>query len=214
MLALHLLSCLGVRAWGARQGGTKGFWVLLCVFRGHMLQASSCRLEVGRVGLQKRVAEKMWTPPFLMGSHSQPAVSASGPPGDQGGHFCPSPEPGLSKGRLCLWDAPSPLPQVPSKASRFPLSSLELGWETKLHVGHSCPQRARGLRRNRFIAPSPLPPQPAARASLGTKQSLLSNFKCYLRTAWPQPKTALWKLAFRCRGCKYQRHTFGGGGVL
>lgn len=57
------------------------------------------------------------------------------------------------------------------------------------------------------------PPQPAACASLGTKQSLLSNFKCYLRTAWPQPKTALWKLAFRCRGCKYQRHTFGEGGA-
>lgn len=57
-------------------------------------------------------------------------------------------------------------------------------------------------------------PQPAACASLGTKQSLLSNFKCYLRTAWPQPKTALWKLAFRCRGCKYQRHTFGGGGCF
>lgn len=59
-----------------------------------------------------------------------------------------------------------------------------------------------------------LPPQPTACASLGTKQSLLSNFKCYLRTAWPQPKTALWKLAFRCRGCKYQRHTFGGGRLL
>lgn len=51
--------------------------------------------------------------------------------------------------------------------------------------------------------PSPLP------ESLCTKQSLLSNFKCYLRTAWPQPKAALWKLVFRCRGCKYQRHTFG-----
>lgn len=53
--------------------------------------------------------------------------------------------------------------------------------------------------------PSPLP------ESLCTKQSLLSNFKCYLRTAWPQPKAALWKLVFRCRcrGCKYQRHNFG-----
>lgn len=60
----------------------------------------------------------------------------------------------------------------------------------------------------------PPPPQPTACASLGTKQSLLSNFKCYLRTAWPQPKRALWKLAFRCRGCKYQRHTFGGGECL
>lgn len=72
-----------------------------------------------------------------------------------------------------------------------------------------CPQRGKGLQRNRFTAP----PKPAARASLGTKQSLLSNFKCYLRTAWPQPKAALWKLVFRCRGCKYQRHTFGGVGV-
>lgn len=209
LLALQPSLLPGSERWGARHGGTKGFWVLMCVLRGHMLQGSSCRLPRGwQSGAAGKGGREDVDPPI-----SDRLLSASGPPGDQGGHFCPSPEPGLPKGRLRLWDAPSPLPQVPSKASRFPLSSLELRWETKLHVGHSCPQRAKGLWRNRFIACTPPPPQPAARASLGTKQSLLSNFKCYLRTAWPQPKTALWKLAFRCRGCKYQRHTFGGGGV-
>lgn len=106
-------------------------------------------------------------------------------------------------------------PGRPGPSGFLLLLSGALGRGTKPHVGHSCPKRGKGLRRNRFTPPTP--PQarcPGLSASLGTKQSLLSNFKCYLRTAWPQPKAALWKLVFRCRGCKYQRHTFGGGGCF
>lgn len=76
-------------------------------------------------------------------------------------------------------------------------------------LGTSAPRGAKGFRRNRFAAPpSPLP------APLSTKQSLLSNFKCYLRTAWPQPKAALWKLVFRClpRLQVSKTHFRGGGG--
>lgn len=67
-----------------------------------------------------------------------------------------------------------------------------------------------GARGSEELVCCPPPPGPLpASLSLGTKQSLLSNFKCYLRTAWPQPKAALWKLVFRCRGCKYQRLSGG-----
>lgn len=138
-----------------------------------------------------------------------PSVSlwATGRPG---GCFCPSPEPGLSKGRLHLWDTPTPFPS--SSPQGFKISSpLSRGG-----VGNQAPHWALVPLEGQGTSEEPVycpPPQPAACASLGTKQSLLSNFKCYLRTAWPQPKTALWKLAFRCRGCKYQRHTFGEGGA-
>lgn len=50
------------------------------------------------------------------------------------------------------------LPPGPSRASRFLLLlSGALGRGTKPHVGHSCPQRGKGLRRNRFTLPPPHP---------------------------------------------------------
>lgn len=119
------------------------------------------------------------------------------------GHFCPSPGPGLAKGRLHLWGAPNPPPP------RFPLPSPEPAGEPKPHVGYFCPQRGKGTSEEPVCCPpSPLP------APLSTKQSLLSNFKCYLRTAWPQPKAALWKLVFRClpRLQVSKTHFRGGGG--
>ena len=76
----------------------------------------------------------------------------------------------------------------------------------------TCAHRGTRALGGTGLLPAPPTHPSLVPASLGTKQSLLSNFKCYLRTAWPQPKAALWKLVFRCRGCKYQRHTFGGVG--
>lgn len=99
--------------------------------------------------------------------------------------------------------------QVPPGPTGFLLSLSRAGMGlTKPGIGDLCPPEGQGTLEEPVYYPPPPSPLPE---SLCTKQSLLSNFKCYLRTAWPQPKAALWKLVFRCRcrGCKYQRHTFG-----
>lgn len=73
-----LVSCLGARASGARQGGTKGFWVLLCVFRGHMLQANLCRLPRGwQSGAAEKGGRENVGPPPISDGLSQPAGCVS-----------------------------------------------------------------------------------------------------------------------------------------
>ena len=176
-----------------------------------MLRASSCNQPRG---WQSWAAERGWRRSADSSISDRPRglVSASGPLGDQVGISVQAG--GLDwekQGFICRVLQPF-LPQVtpiPRTSSfLFPPPRARGG-------GNQAPRWALVPPEGQGTSEEPVycPPHPSSLpASLGTKQSLLSNFKCYLRTAWPQPKAALWKLVFRCRGCKYQRHTFEGGG--
>lgn len=187
----------------------------MCVFRGHMLQASSCRLPRGwQSGAAGKGGRENVDPPISDGLLGWPAgrpesLWATRRPGWA---FLPQPRAWTSQREATSVGCPIPCP--PSSLQGFKVPALL----SRAKVGNQAPRWAlvppegQGTLEEPVYCPPP-PPSPLP-APLGTKQSLLSNFKCYLRTAWPQPKTALWKLAFRCRGCKYQRHTFGGGGCF
>lgn len=147
-------------------------------------------------------------------------MSASGTQGDQAGISLQAQgldRNGKSQASFGGCSHPSSAKPTPSHPGLedFCSPSPELGWGKPSPTLGTCAHRGTRALGGTGLLP---PPPSLVPASLGTKQSLLSNFKCYLRTAWPQPKAALWKLVFRCRGCKYQRHTFGGagwgGGVL
>lgn len=201
---------LGGRAYG-HEGGFLGACVSVCLEGETCFEpARATSLEVGRAGLQEGGGGEVQTLPFLTG----PGASCQ-PLGHWETRWAFLCKPGVWTGKSKASFVGCSNPSSP-KSPPSPGLQVFCSPRPEPGVGESSPTLGtRAPRGTRDFGGTGLlpPPNPSSLpASLGTKQSLLSNFKCYLRTAWPQPKAALWKLVFRCRGCKYQRHTFGGVG--